>query len=348
MLWLWILFIITIIFVIIILWNEEKIKKIGKLFKTLKLDNKLEDNKNFPKIKSHKETKIKEKEQKNKNIEKIEKENEQINAKYEQINAKYDQIIKKYDQIIKWNELCSFQLTFMNTYNSEINSKNKLNEEYNKLRVNYLLLSFSDKVKNLIGLTRIINFRKIVNCLLNHIIDKNKNCLKKTYPKFIDVLKPKDNQRSFYIIYCQKDIEGVKIKEVNIIIDFLVFIHNYTSSIIHLNKIDNYKDIIPNIANNNGDNSVESDSNNSEKKTNVTYHPYELIDYVFTSYDIKKETKELIENLEDEERRNIEIQIKNIENQGNKENQKVNNNIENENEEKNDDQQKEESRDKET
>ena len=129
----------------------------------------------------------------------------------------------------------------MINYQDDINEKYKLNKKTNNLRVNYLLLLFSSKIKNAIALTRIINFRKIVNCLLNHIIDKNNVYLRKTLNKFHDILKPKDNQRPFFIIYCTSDnVNGITKKAFNIIIDFLMFIHNYTSSIIHLNKIENY------------------------------------------------------------------------------------------------------------
>ncbi len=85
-----------------------------------------------------------------------------------------------------------------------------------------------------------------------------------------------------------------------------MFIHNYTSSIIHLNNIENYQGIIPNIENHNGENSQKSESNISENKTNNSFHTNELIDYIFNSYDIEKETKEMIKRIEDEEKQNIE------------------------------------------
>ena len=106
----------------------------------------------------------------------------------------------KVNKIINQNEFLFFQQSFMINYQGDLNDKNKLNKEYSNLRVNFLLLLLSNKIKNAIALTRIVNFRKIVTCLLNHIIDKNKKFLKKTLPKFYDILKPIDNQRAFFII----------------------------------------------------------------------------------------------------------------------------------------------------
>ena len=135
-----------------------------------------------------------------------------------------------------------------------------------------------------------------------------KNNLKKTLAKFQDILKPNDNQRPFYIIYCteEDDFNGVTKKTFDIIIDFLMFIHNYTSSLIHLNNIENYKDIIPKIEIYNRENFPKSESNISENKINYFFYPNDIIDYAFNSYDIEKETKKMIKRIEDEEKQNIE------------------------------------------
>ena len=102
-----------------------------------------------------------------------------------------------------------------------------------------------------------------------------------------------------------------------------MFIHNYTSSIIHLNKIENYQNIIPKIENSKEEESPKSESNISENKTNSTFHPSELIDYVFTTYDIEKETKEMIMQLEKEEKQNIEKSNINISKNNEEKNQKI-------------------------
>ena len=90
-----------------------------------------------------------------------------------------------------------------------------------------------------------------------------------------------------------------------------MFIHDYTSSIIHLNNIKNYQDIIPKIENHNGENSPKSESNISENKTNYSYYPNDIIDYAF-NYDIEKETKKMIKRIENEEKQIIEKSKNNI------------------------------------
>ena len=110
------------------------------------------------------------------------------------------QIISDNERLKDKIDLLYLEQNFMINYHNDMNEKNKLNKKNNNLRVNYLLLSFSSKVKNVIALTRIINFRKIVNCLLNNIIESNKRFLRKTTTKFLDILKPKDNQKFFYYI----------------------------------------------------------------------------------------------------------------------------------------------------
>jgi len=237
-----------------------------------------------------------------------------MSNKIEEMSNKMEEISNKIEEISNQNEklnckinLLFFEQNFMINYHNEINQKSKFQKISNDLRVNYLLLTFSSKVKNIIAFTRIINLRKIVNCLLNRIIEKNKKYLKKTLAKFQDILNPKDNQRLFYIIYCtEDDVNGVTKKSFDIIIDFLMFIHNYTSSLIHLNNIENYQDIIPKIEIHNGENSPKSESNISENKTNYSFYPNDIIDYAFNSYDIEKETKKMIKRIEDEEKQNIE------------------------------------------
>lgn len=244
----------------------------------------------------------------NKNKEEILK----LKKEMEDISNKNTILIKDNKKLKDKMNLLFFEQNFMINYHDDINQKSKLNKISSNLRVNYLLLSFSSQVKNIIAFTRIINLRKIVNCLLNRIIEKNKKYLKKTFAKFQDILKPKDNQRPFYIIYCtEKEVNGVAKKAFDIIIDFLMFIHDYTSSIIHLNNIKNYQDIIPKIENHNGENSPKSESNISENKTNYSYYPNDIIDYAF-NYDIEKETKKMIKRIENEEKQIIEKSKNNI------------------------------------
>jgi len=97
-----------------------------------------------------------------------------MSNKIEEISNKMEEISNKNKKLNDKIDLLIFEQNFMINYHNEINQKSKLQKISNDLRVNYLLLSFSNKVKNVIAFIRIINLRKIVNCLLNRIIEKNK------------------------------------------------------------------------------------------------------------------------------------------------------------------------------
>ena len=177
----------------------------------------------------------------------------------------------------------------------EYDQKFDKNEEKNKFKSDYSLLLFASKIKNYIAFFRIVTFRKIANILLIKIIEKNKKYLRRTSPKFFDELKPKNNQKSFYIIYCcENKVKGVEKDDINIIIDFLMFIHDYSSMKIHLNNIEE-KDIIKDIKKNDEDNSSEV-TKSSNKTDSSSINTGELVDYVFNPYIIENETKKLIKN----------------------------------------------------
>ena len=91
-------------------------------------------------------------------------------------------------------------------------------------------------------------------------------------------------------------INNVGAKMVNIIIDFLMYIHDYTSSRIHLTNIENYQDIIENIINSN-----EKETKENTNKTERSVKINELIDYIFNSYDLEKETQAIFKKIEYED-----------------------------------------------
>jgi FtsZ-binding cell division protein ZapB len=199
----------------------------------------------------------------------------------------------------------------------EYDQKFDKNEEKNKFKSDYSLLLFSSKIKNYIAFFRIVAFRKIVNILLIKIIEKNKKYLRRTSTKFFDELKPKNNQKFFYIIYCcENKVKGVEKNDINIIIDFLMFIHDYSSMKIHLNNIEE-KDIIKDIKKNDEDNSSD-EAKSSNKTDSSSINTGELVDYVFNPYIIKDETKKLIKEIENEE-------AKIVKKNGNDEEKKENN-----------------------
>jgi len=133
-------------------------------------------------------------------------------------------------------------------------------------------------------------FRKIINTLLSELIKNNSEYLRRTANKFNDILKPSANNIKFFIIYCKENnIKNVSNKKINIIIDFMMFIHNYTSKKIHCNKNQNIPEIF---------NTIRSEQNMeiSDLKTDSSFNAYELIDYIFNEYDLEKYMKKLIDN----------------------------------------------------
>ena len=71
-----------------------------------------------------------------------------------------------------------------------------------------------------------------------NIIEKSKEQLRKTKQIFFDILKLTKNKRAFFIIFCPKNEKIKRIEPLlfNIIIDFLMFMRDYASNKIHLNR----------------------------------------------------------------------------------------------------------------
>ena len=221
------------------------------------------------------------------------------------------------DKFVDLENNIIFHQNFFIQYEKIKNEKFEINNKKNESKSYLLLLSFSTKIKNIIIFIRIVVFRKIANILLLNITNKYANILRKTAAKFTDKLKPKDNSKKFSIIYCPKyqRLEDIDSSLINITIDFLMFIHDYSSNKIHLNKITNAKEIIKIIDKKNEDNLDE----NIEINTNGTsFKSEELINYIFNEFDIEKETKEIIDSIKDKD--NKDVDIKNEENKKDEEN----------------------------
>ena len=225
----------------------------------------------------------------------------------------FRKLVKLEQTINELNSNFNFHQNFFIEYEKDKNKKFKENEKKNKFRTYYPILLLSNKITNFIAFVRIVTFRKIAKILLISIIEKNKKYLKKTSAKFIYVLKTKDNQKKFSIIYsCENMINGVEQHKFNIIIDFLMYIQDYISMKMHLNNIEE-KDIIQNIKIKEEENS--SDETNSYNKTCVSSMPTnELVDYAFNFYNIENEAKKLKNKSEKEI-------LKKIENENEKENE---------------------------
>ncbi len=226
-----------------------------------------------------------------------------INNQDKHINNQDKKITDLQDQMQDMKELLKFQHNFFLEYENVKDEKFNENEERSKYRTYYLLLLFSSRIKTYVAFVRIVLFRKKANCLIMAIIENNSESLRKTNSKFYDILKPDDNQKqkAFFIIYSSESkIKDVEKYLVNIIIDFLMFIHDYASTKIHLNKLENFN-VMRNI-NINIEEQLSSSNENSGKKTDATtFKSSELSEYLLNSYDIEKETRSIINLIEKEE-----------------------------------------------
>ena len=171
--------------------------------------------------------------------------------------------------------------TFIEKERKLIKQKDILKEERTTLKIQYSLLLYAKKNTNDMLLLRLILIRKIVNLLISEIVNKHKESLRKTKTKFLDILKPEVNKNKFCIIYCYKDeLEGVTSKQVNIIFDWLMYIHDFTSSKIHLCRNKELPELFELLAQN---------LENLEKK--------EIINYLMNPYEPKKFAEYKIKNV---------------------------------------------------
>ena len=77
------------------------------------------------------------------------------------------------------------------------------------------------------------------NLILEDIIKQYNDNLCKTDDIFLNEEKPNEKQKKFSIIIVRKDVDNIKGIEknlINLIIDFLMYIKDVCSSIIHISK----------------------------------------------------------------------------------------------------------------
>ena len=198
----------------------------------------------------------------------------------EMLNRKIKRIQTDNEKI---KEFLAFQQSFNIELENSRNIKYQLKIEEMNLKNDYTFLVFTNNIKIDILFLRINLYRKIINTLIAEIITQNKTLLRKTKSKFDDQLKPKSNQNKFFIIHCVDSIKGVSKYMVNVIFDFLMYVHNYTSSKIHFNNLKNLPELMKSIKN-----------ENSDKQPINFYQTYDLVDYALSMNDFKDDAKFMI------------------------------------------------------
>ena len=91
----------------------------------------------------------------------------------------------------------------------------------------------SKKYDRLLNTYKILYFRKIANLILYNIIKIHNELLYKTEGIFSNSNKPISKNKGLRIIISKDDINGVKMNIVNLLIDFLMYVKDITSSVIH-------------------------------------------------------------------------------------------------------------------
>ena len=175
----------------------------------------------------------------------------------EREKAKFEEMQKK--QIDLYNEKIKKQFEEIQLRDQEIKIKiNKIEKQSNNIQELWRYSSLQQNLNNQIILyserkiwllenkyDRIVNsyknlyFRKMSNLILEAFINKNKDSLSKTENIFLNKEKPNEKQIKFSIIVVSKGIDNIKGIErnlINLIIDFLMYIKDVSSSIIHISK----------------------------------------------------------------------------------------------------------------
>ena len=153
---------------------------------------------------------------------------------------------KTFNKVLTDKEVIKELITKVGELENKINSQsventkveeleNKINSQgveniIQKLDINML----KRKYDMLINSYQILYFRKIANILLYIILKKNENSFVKTEKIFIDTDRPSYLQRSFAIILAIKEINNIKKNDINLFLDFLMYVKESASVNIHL------------------------------------------------------------------------------------------------------------------
>ena len=120
--------------------------------------------------------------------------------------------------------------------------KQELQEVKENLKINNLKHFINKQIINnlvrknnmLLNSYKILYFRKISNLILDIILKNYNSSLYKTEKIFIDDTKPKYKQNFFPIIIAKEKIKNIEINKINLLLDYLMFVKDFTSSFIHL------------------------------------------------------------------------------------------------------------------
>ena len=163
-------------------------------------------------------------------------------SKNKKLEKKLNENKKKLNENQKENKENKKKLNEIQKENKE--NKEKLNELNKKFGLEIFLQSqtkyfykkklniLNSKLNSVVNSYKILYIRKFTHFILNALITKYKNDFALSDKIF------KDQNYQFRILVATKDINEVSKFHINIIIDFLNFINNYSSKLIYINMTD--------------------------------------------------------------------------------------------------------------
>ena len=260
-------------------------------------------------------------------LESIDKEMKSKTNTFNELNSKIEKITNDINEQNNKNNIINNKINELeiNSINSKKNTVliriwsrynktyYKLEKERRKLKANFYKIEDTNVINQLLNTNKILYFRKFANLLYYKLMKKLNGTLKTTFPpEFFNIFDPRFKQ--FGQVYAYKDVNGIEATKITCIIDFIYFIKEECSYIIHLqkkfikddlyldhliyleNKIKNYESI----TNEEKENETESSDKNNEneiKEEEQIIHKkmiklHQLCSYLFDEG--KKEDTELL------------------------------------------------------
>lgn len=148
--------------------------------------------------------------------------------------------LKNENEIANYSEKSSTNLNEMAKIVEE-NIQKKFSDNFKIMKLDIIInrkqINILKRKNNMfLNAYKILYLRKISNIILDIFLKKNQSSLYKTDNIFKDDTKPDYKSKYFPIIIAKEKIKAIGINTINLLIDYLMFVKDYTSSIIHIVK----------------------------------------------------------------------------------------------------------------
>ena len=191
---------------------------------------------------------------------------EQLNKKMNDKDVKINDLNQKVEELEKEVKEQRVKVDLINEINNQTEIYNNINNKVLNSKINALINSF-----------KILFIRKLSNLLFQKIVEKYKNDLAKTEEIF-------GQEPHFGIIVAKNDINNISKYQINILFDYLKYIKQFSSRIIHMRdfyKIYCQKEIFYELLN------IYSGNKTEKKKETVDTN--DIINIIFKQKDVKSD-----------------------------------------------------------